>query len=555
MTRVVSVIFLILLLAGKAGAAGVTFCGVGDVMLGREVGKTIQQKGAHYPFEQIAALIGQCDLAFLNLECPLTETGEPLSKRFVFKGVPSSAKGLAKAGFKIASVANNHTLDQGRDAFLETMETLRKNGLYPVGGGSNQHEARQPIILNAGGLRFAFLAFLDMLPDGLAYLEDRPGPAYASIAEIEQAVSAARKEADVVIVSFHWGAERSSVPTMNQIEYAHRVIDAGADLVIGHHPHVLQSVELYHGKPIVYSLGNFVFDNHDLPQRQSMIFGCTFEKGKVSNLHAIPVIIEGDRPRPASREEAKEIFESIRTAPAGFNIQFDMENTTILMKAGKESADPSSPHLLKREEQGKTILVSSESIVLSAADGFVLDRFEPGENGLMIKAAELIDDSDMSRLYVILGPPGSKEGGRIGILPVDFSRGKLSRFYIDSHSHLNPWKLMKCDVDGDSRPELCVGTWKTTRYDPVYDNRLFVYERRGNSLYPKWLGSKLMHSFIDFSFKDIDGDGVEELITQERMDDGTIREMAYTWRMFGFSAYKDTGESAALSGSRSVLSR
>ncbi len=541
MIQVVSIVFLFLLLSGKADGAGVTFCGVGDVMLGREVGKAIEQKGAQYPFEQIRRFIGQCDLAFLNLECPLTETGEPLNKRFVFKGAPFAAGGLKRAGFKIVSVANNHTLDQGRDAFLETIEILRKHGLHPVGGGSNQQEARQPVIFEAGGLKFAFLAFLDMLPDGLVFLEDRPGPAYASIEEIVRAVKSAHGKADVVIVSFHWGVERNSVPTMNQIEYAHQVIDAGADLVLGSHPHVLQPVEMYHGRPIVYSLGNFVFDNRDLRQRQSLIFGCTFERGKVNNLHAIPVIIEEVQPRPASYEEAKDILDSIQAASIDFNIQYNLDNGNILVKAGKERSG-SFPLLLKLEKYGKTLLVASGSIVLSDADGSILDQFEPGE-GLVIRSAELIDDNDMSRIYVIIGTPGGREGGRIGVLPVEFSQGRIGRFYIDSHNNLNPWKLMKCDIDEASRPSLCVGTWKMTRYDPKYDNRLFVYERRGNFLYPKWFGSRLMHSFTDFSFKDIDGDGVEELITLERMDDGTSGKMAYKWRGFGFSAFEHLKES------------
>lgn len=529
-------------MAGEAGAAGVTFCGVGDVMLGREVGQRIVQEGPDYPFALTAAAIGQCDVAFLNLECPLTDAGEPLNKRFVFRGAPVSAEGLARAGFKVVSVANNHTLDQGREAFLETLAGLRKNGLVPVGGGRDQREARRPVLFRAGELRMAFLGFLAMLPDGLVFLGDRPGPAYAGIDEIEQSVREARKAADVVVVSFHWGAERRTVPTLNQIEYAHRAVDAGADLVLGHHPHVLQSVEIYRGRPIVYSLGNFVFDNRDPRQRQSIIFGCTLEKGLVSRLHAMPVIIENDRPRPASGEEAAKILQVLRAASAEFNTQFSVADGMIRIEEKTGPARSAPVPLLRSEDRDGTVLVTGDGVVLQAPGGAVLDRFAPAAAGLEISAAVPIVDADLSRLYVILRRRGSRTGGRLGVLPVDLSGGRFGRFHIDSHEHLNPWKLAACDVDGDGRAELCVGTWKPTRYDPAYENRIFVYERSGNTLYPKWFGSRLMHDVVDFSFRDVDGDGVQELLTRERFADGTTREMAYTWRTFGFSAYRDTGK-------------
>jgi poly-gamma-glutamate synthesis protein (capsule biosynthesis protein) len=325
-------IFLTLLLLYTKNSSAqekVTFCAVGDVLFDRGVRTMIEKKGVDYPFEKVAEFINQYDLAFCNLECPISKRGDPLAKICTFRGDSSFVEGLKKSGFNIFCLANNHTLDYGRNALLDTKEILERNGFYTVGAGTNQKEASKGKIIKKKGMTFAFLAYVTMPLEGITYSDSLPGPAQSDIDEIIEEIRNIRETVDFIIISFHWGTEFAQFPSDIQKEYAHQVINNGADLVIGHHPHVIQSIEKYEGKFIIYSLGNFVFDQHKVVRRESIIFGCTFENKRIVFSYIVPVLLEKFRPDFATDKDYERIMKKIETISKGYKVKFT-ENEGIL---------------------------------------------------------------------------------------------------------------------------------------------------------------------------------------------------------------------------------
>ncbi|MFN3076017.1 MAG: CapA family protein [Alphaproteobacteria bacterium] len=231
----------------------------GDVLLDAGPGKVVEEGGN--VFSDFAVLLKEADLAIANLECPVATTGTAVDKIYTFRAHPRVVPVLARH-FGAVSVANNHAVDYGREAFAETLGYLEKAGLPYFGGGRNLAQAHAPLILERKGLRIALLAFNGFKPRTFEALPDAPGVAWADEADILADIHAVRSrhQADIIIPFLHWGWERDPEPTAQQRELAHKMIDAGADIVVGNHPHVTQEAEYYRDHLIVYSLGNFVFD-------------------------------------------------------------------------------------------------------------------------------------------------------------------------------------------------------------------------------------------------------------------------------------------------------
>jgi len=293
--------------------ASFTLVAVGDVMLGRSVGEAIGLYGPSYPFEQVAAALSEADVAFANLEAPITARGLPAPKDYVFRAPPEAAEGLARAGFDIVSLANNHAMDYGVDGLLDTLDALGQAGVAFAGAGEDETGARQPAVLTVAGLRVAFLACVQVPDDSISGFgaesmaagPARAGVAWASLGSIVADVEAAAQVADLVVVSLHTGFEYQEAPSALQQELAHAAVDAGADLVLGHHPHVLQGLERYRGALIAYSLGNFVFDFDEtdyahpgLPSAQTLILKVTFGPEGVRDVELLPVRIDPEESRP-----------------------------------------------------------------------------------------------------------------------------------------------------------------------------------------------------------------------------------------------------------------
>jgi len=269
---------------------------VGDVMLARRVGRKIAKRGLAWPFEKVADTIREADLAFCNLECPLSAKGIKVNKPICFKADPANVQCLADAGFDIVSLANNHSLDCGRSGLLETMHYLEKFGIQAAGAGETLKAAAEPTIVEVNSLRIAFLARNALYPEGIWFRADAPSAAPLDESTIEQEIGAARAHADVVVVSLHWGVEYRLQPQKGQVALARKIIDAGASLVLGHHPHVIQPLEEYHGGLIAYSLGNFVFDSRFTRCKETVMLRCRLSRLGVSDLEVLPVRIEDDRP-------------------------------------------------------------------------------------------------------------------------------------------------------------------------------------------------------------------------------------------------------------------
>ncbi len=236
----------------------------GDVCFGRALGQALLRDSSYDPFASVASLFATADLRFVNLESQLSDQGgETQSPRhpLVFTGPPRGADALSRAGIEVVSAANNHMWDYGERAFFETLENLDRVGVSHAGAGKTYGKAHGPVIVEKRGLKIAVLAVTDIWNQGSLWTHraynfvaaaDIDGLAY----EVRRLRSA--KKVDAVVVSYHGGAEYLEIPLARTRTIAHAAIDAGADAFIGHHPHVLQGIELWHGKPIFYSLGNFI---------------------------------------------------------------------------------------------------------------------------------------------------------------------------------------------------------------------------------------------------------------------------------------------------------
>lgn len=257
------------LVAGTAwaGDESVSLIFAGDVMLDDGPGRLIAAGGD--PLGPVAPLLAEADYRIANLECSVSTRGASLpGKPYTFRADPR-VLGVMRGRFDAVAVANNHSGDFGPEAFLDTIDHLRQAGIRSFGGGSNLREAHAPLWLHKNGLRIAVLGYNEYKPRSFEAGASRPGVAWSEDSEVLSDIRAARKAgAHIVIPFMHWGWENRHTPSLRQRTLARRMIDAGASLVVGGHPHVIQDAELYRGKLIVYSLGNFVFDGFDLPEER-----------------------------------------------------------------------------------------------------------------------------------------------------------------------------------------------------------------------------------------------------------------------------------------------
>ncbi|MFC1498553.1 CapA family protein [Verrucomicrobiota bacterium] len=275
-----------------------TLAAVGDIMLTRQVGEKIKEHGPFYPFCYIADALKKFDIVFANLETPVTSRGQPSSKQcphITFRSDPSSVSGLKQAGVNIVSLANNHMVDYGDIGVLDTIDILSRHDIYCVGAGINEQEARRPAIIEKKGYKIAFLAYSSAFQAG-TYIASRhkAGGAQLILKDIQKDIRDIIQKVDFVIVSLHWGIEYDDYPVPVEMDIARRIIDAGAALVLGHGPHYIQGIEEYNNGKIVYSLGNFVFDEPFQKSNESYIFGCTLGNSRIISSEILPVIINGE---------------------------------------------------------------------------------------------------------------------------------------------------------------------------------------------------------------------------------------------------------------------
>jgi len=329
----------------------VSLAAVGDLFLGALPENTL---------DKVLPVLGEHDLRFCCLEGPVSDRGTDLpGKSSVHRSAAATMATVKKAGFDIVTVANNHVMDLQKDAFLDTLELLDQHGIEHVGAGVDIHAARKPVIIEKKGCRIAFLGYASFYHPGTQATESRPGiaqirvnPLYpaphiedADLEDMKSNIKEAKAQADVVVVAHHWGISQSHTLTHYQRQLAHETIDAGADIVLGGHPHILQGIELYQGKVICYSFGNFVFEwvssfanapfSHTL--RETMILTCLIRDKEIKGVFFRPVMINSvggnklaepevvgpDQPEFAS------IFSTMSRLSAPLNAKLNIEGDKI----------------------------------------------------------------------------------------------------------------------------------------------------------------------------------------------------------------------------------
>ena len=293
----------------------------------------MRKEGYLYPFENITGITDSAEIVFGNLESPLSTKGEKVGNFYSFRGNPESVKGLIYAGFDVLNLANNHIFDYGKEAFKETVELLRKNNIQTIGAGKDLQEARRPAIFNLGDLKIAFLGY-NVSPVAFYAKDNRFGVTKAESAWIIEDIEKVRKEAGLVIVSFHWGIEYEDFPTEYQKSLAHMAVDCGADMVIGHHTHTFQGIEIYRGKLIAYSLGNFVFDQRDVKNNQSFIVKVIFKGKKLLRAEIIPIelVTCPCSPKIAEGKMGQEILERLCFDSSSFGTEVIFSSGRGLIK-------------------------------------------------------------------------------------------------------------------------------------------------------------------------------------------------------------------------------
>jgi poly-gamma-glutamate capsule biosynthesis protein CapA/YwtB (metallophosphatase superfamily) len=298
----------------------------GVIVPARCVQAAIDARGdAGYIYAEVSDLIGAADLSIGTLNTTLSDASTHTGCIFtyVLTSDARSAAAMANAGFDLLSVATNHIQDcagsscagGGNLAFLDTLAVLRDNGILPVGAGLNHAEALQPVVVEVQGVRFGFVS-LGMINEQVFAGEDTPGIAVLNADNLRAAIAATRATADVVIAMPHWGPEDSPNPNPDQLRLAQVAVEAGADLVVGNHTHVVQAIEQIDGVDVFYGLGNFVFDQTwDLAHQQGVILQVTFEGAQYAGYELIPTHVDGDGTvHLAGTAEAAQVLQRIEDA-------------------------------------------------------------------------------------------------------------------------------------------------------------------------------------------------------------------------------------------------
>jgi len=462
----------------------VSLIAVGDISYSRGVERKIKkEKDIDYPFLKIQDYFRNADLVFGNLETPITQGAEIPDFEMIFRSNPGTEQALEKANFSILSLANNHTPNFGEKGLNDTFNYLDNAGIKYVGAGQNDHEAYQPIYIEKDGIKFAFLAYndTDVVPAFYEASNNRAGTAFMRIDKMTETVKEAKQKSDFVVVSMHSGIEYTNKPNDSQINFAHTAIDAGADLIIGHHPHVVQILEKYKEKFIFYSLGNFVFDQ---PQKQETKEGLAikvyFNKDKLNKISLLPVVMENlAQPRMAEIGESEKILKKLN---------FPLDNRIIYFwnsnKANFQKISGATIYL--EEPQNKEIILKQ-------------------------KQADL-DNNLIKETYIL-------ENGKLTI-------SENSKIIWQSSTEWWVDNFVLADSNNDGIADISLSLWKAGNFgsskpfwvkenDMSVKNHFFVLDFINGEIKQVWGSSNLAEPNCKFQIADIDNDGKNDLIVIE----------------------------------------
>ena len=274
----------------------------GDILLDRGVRRVINQHGVDHLFSDgIDSIFRSAQLVVGNLECPATKIEAPVFKQFIFRAEPEWLDALKRHGVTHLNLANNHAIDQGREGLIDTYQNILAAGMVPLGAGENMQQAAAPVLLASAPRKVWLVPSLRLALENYAYLPDKPCVSQEPMDSLLQRVFRLR-QADstaVIIVSLHWGGEHTLEPVPRQRHDAHMLIRAGADVLICHHTHTLQTIEDYHGHKIYYSIGNFIFDPSKPLNAKACIVRLTITNEKDGlQVETIPINIQRCVPVP-----------------------------------------------------------------------------------------------------------------------------------------------------------------------------------------------------------------------------------------------------------------
>lgn len=289
----ISAVFFVSLFSGFAPEKNDSFTIVasGDTMLGSWAEDVLSDSGYSYPFQYIGSEIGDPDIFFTNLEAPFGTGGEPFDKKFTFRVKPDLVNVLLAGKINLVSLANNHTMDYGAECLQQTFETLEENNIKYAGAGLNLKEARKPAILNIREKTVGFLSYSLTFPEEFWATDTTAGTCFPWEEFVLSDVKTLKDSCDFVIVSCHWGQELRETPKKYQKKLARQLIDNGADLILGHHPHIVQGIEIYKDKLIAYSLGNFIFGSYSESARDSYLLKINVTENNEILSQIIPISV------------------------------------------------------------------------------------------------------------------------------------------------------------------------------------------------------------------------------------------------------------------------
>lgn len=276
-------VFLLFFISCRQQDPTITLVFTGDLMLDRGIRKAIEQKGVEHLFQNLPYDLHAVDYTVANLECAVCDSVLlKVDKRFSFRANPEWLPCIRKQGINIVSLANNHSADGGENGLLETLASIRKAGIYPVGANAKPEHTGAPILISKGEIRIALFASSFLKSDS-RYIY------HARVTELTKRMHAYKTlyPSTVIVLMLHWGVEGRTKPENAQIQEAHSLIEAGVDVLVGSHPHVVQAVEHYKKGLIFYSLGNFIFDNNRPPQDKGMLAKLVIGEGHLVGVDTV----------------------------------------------------------------------------------------------------------------------------------------------------------------------------------------------------------------------------------------------------------------------------
>jgi poly-gamma-glutamate synthesis protein (capsule biosynthesis protein) len=458
----------------------VSLIAVGDVMLSRGVAQKIKQHNdSDYPFLKTKDYLKSGDLVFGNLETPITAGREIESGEMIFRADSDVAPALKNAGFNVLSLANNHILNFGKKGLEDTLNYLRRAGIKYAGAGENEATANQPVYLEIKEIKFAFLAYnyADVGPK----LASEPTLAFMNPAKMALTVKEAKQNADFVIVSMHAGVEYSAMPNSFQKNFARAAIDAGAEMVIGHHPHVVETMEKYKGKYIFYSLGNFVFDQMwSKETRQGLTLKAVFNKTGLTKIEFFPVLIQ-DYSQP-------QIIDGVEAASILNRLKYPLvDEASFVWNDGNKDFENRVNRIINE---------------IPAVGNYNLSKTETGD----------LDDDSVLENYKL-------ENGRLTISENNqVIWQSKEEWWIDD--------FVLADSTNDGIKDINLSVWKAGDYgpskpfwvdenDPSVKNHFFIFDLINGEIKSVWQSSNLDAPNCKFDFSDLNHDGKNELIVIE----------------------------------------